>query len=327
MSIAVEKDDYIIVRNRRKPVLCLVLNADSRRAVVEKSLLADEMEHITYEIEDVLCNLGPAPAHGKIYGCDVMPYQGTIESKKFGPILLFREVPKKELKALNKAMKSVYDIFEKQASVDFLPLHQIHICPKKGKYAGEYRSKAKGSDTFDVIKLFPETFADPIYNEYLIAHEFAHGLWYRCVSPELRSRWMNLYQKRVKLSAIDSNHLEELCSEVVRYEGGIRDYTKEVAEEDERLVIKEVLTYFKKYHSMAPADVDLMLAHDSGKLADMWPTRALLSETRPDISQYSMTKVEEFFAEAVAYSMTGKILPKDVQKGLDRTFKYCKSKH
>lgn len=325
MTIAISKDDYIVVRHRRKPTLCLVLNEKSRRAVIEKTLQTDEPEHVTYEKDDVLCNLGHSPQHGKIYGIDVMPYMRTIESNKFGPILLFRDVPKKELKSLNKAMKSVYESFEKQASVDFLPLYQIHLCPKKGKYAGMYHAKAKGSETFDIIKLHPETFADPIYNEYLIAHEFAHGLWYRCVSQELRVKWMNLYQKRLKLSTIDSKHLEELCSEVVRYEGGVRDYMKEVAEEDEKLVIKEVLTYFKRYHSMTAADVDLMLAHDSGKLADMWPNRAMLSESRPDISQYAMTKVEEFFAEAVAYHMTGKMLPKDVKKGLDRTFKFCKT--
>lgn len=325
MSININKDDYVVVRHRKKPTLCLVLNDKSRRAVIEKTLRTDEPEHITYEMEDVLCNLGQDPQHGKIYGIDVMPYRRTIESSKFGPILLFRDVPKKELKALNKAMKSVYAEFEKQASVAFLPLYQIHLLPKKGKYAGSYTAKVKGGDVFDTIKLHPDTFADPIYNEYLIAHEFAHGLWYRCVSQALRVKWMNLYQKRLKLSTINSKHLEELCSEIVRYDGGIRDYMKEVAEEDEKSVIKEVLTYFKRYHSMAAPDVDLMLAHDSGKLADMWPTRAMLSESRPDISQYAMTKVEEFFAEAVAYHMTGKMLPKDVKKGLDRTFKSCKS--
>tara|TARA_B100000700_G_scaffold88627_1_gene99992 strand:- start:110721 stop:111704 length:984 start_codon:yes stop_codon:yes gene_type:complete len=325
MTVAVEKDDYIIVKHRNnKPTLCFVLNAKTKRAVIEKTLLSDEPEHITYEDEKLLCNLGPNPQHGKIYGVDVTPYKDTIETKRFGPILLFRDLDKKELKALRKAMKSVFDMFEKEASTAFLPLYQIHLLPKKGKYAGVYIAKTKGSEVYDQIKLHPESFADPIYNEYLIAHEFAHGLWYRCVPLELRVKWMKLYQKRLKLSSIDEKHLGELCHDVVRYEGGIRDYMKEVADDDEKLVIKEVLTYFKKYHSMAAQDVDLMLAHDSGKLADMWPTRALLSESRPDISQYSMTKVEEFFAEAVAYHFSGRQLPKDVAKGLKATFAKAK---
>jgi len=324
MSLTIDKDDYIIVRHRKKPTLCFVLNAKSCRAVIEKTLQTDEPEHITYELEDVLCNVGPNPLDGKIYGCDVMPYKRTIETKKFGPILIFRDMEPKELKALQAAMKSVYAMYEKQASVDFLPLYQIHLCPKKGKYAGSYHAKLKVGEAFDIMKLHPDTFSDPIYNEYLIAHEFAHGLWFRCVPLNLRVRWMNLYQKRLKLSSVNEQHLADLCHEVVRYEGTLRDYMKEVAEDEEKLVIKEVLNYFKRYHVMSSDDIDLMLAHDSGKLADMWPTRAMLSETRPDISQYSLKNVEEFFAEAISYHFSGRILPKDVQKGIKATFLACR---
>lgn len=324
MTIAVEKDDYIIARYRSKTVLCFVLNSGSCSAVLEKTLHTDEPENITYEDENVLCNLGSNPQNGKIYGIDINPYRNTIDTKTFGPIHLFRDVPKKELKELRKAMKTVFKKFDEQASTAFLPLFQIHILPKKGKYAGSYHAKAKGSEVWDQIKLHPDTFSDPIYNEYLIAHEFAHGLWYRCVPMNIRAKWMNLYQKRRKLSSIGQKHLDELYKELIRYEGGIRDYMKEVADDEEKLVIKEVMTYFKRYQSMSADDVELMLTHDSGKLADMWPNRALLSETRPDISTYAMTKVEEFFAEAVAYHMTDRTLPKDVQKGLDITFKKCR---
>jgi len=324
MSITVEKDDYIIVRYRNKSVLCFVLNGKSCRGVIEKTLHTDDPENITYESENVLCNLGPNPQNGKIYGIDVTPYRSTIDTKTFGPIHLFRDVPKKELKALRSAMKTVHKKFEKEASTAFLPLYQMHILPKKGKYAGSYLAKSKGSEVWDQIKLHPDTFVDPIYNEYLIAHEFAHGLWYRCVPMDIRAKWINLYQKRRKLNSINQKHLDELYQELMRYEGGIRDYIKEVADDEEKLVIKEVLNYFKRYQSMSSDDVELLLLHDSGKLADMWPSRALLSETSPDISTYSMVKVEEFFAEAVAYHFTGRTLPKDVQKGISITFKKCK---
>lgn len=324
MTIQVDKDDYIIVRYRGKSVLCFVLNGKSCRAVLEKTLHLDEPENITYENENVQCNLGPNPQNGKIYGIDINPYRNTIETKTFGPIHIFRDVPKKELSELRKAMKSVYQKFEKEASTAFLPLWQIHILPKKGKYAGAYYAKSKGSEVWDQIKLHPDTFSDPLYNEYLIAHEFAHGLWYRCVPINIRAKWMNLYQKRRKLSSIGQKDLDGLYKDLMRYEGSIRDYSKEVSDDEEKLVIKEVMNYFKRYQSMSQDDVEMMINHDSSKLADMWPTRALLSETRPDISTYAMTKVEEFFAEAVAYHFTGRTLPKDVQKGLDITFKKCR---
>lgn len=322
--LTINKDDYIILRHRSKPTLCFVLNAKSRRAVVEKTLHLDEPENITYEDENVLANLGANPVNGKVFGVDVTPYVRTINSKKYGPIHLFRNVPKKELKALRAALDKMFDKYDEVASTAFLPLHATHVLPKKGKYAGCYIAKSKGSEVMDVIKYHPETLADPIYNEYLVAHEFAHGLWYRCVPLDMRARWIKLYQKRMTLTAIKNNHLEELFSELARYEGTIRDYSKEVADDAEKLVIKEVFTYFKRYHRMSPTDVELLLTHDSGKLGDMWPNRAMLTEGRADLSQYALTNVEEFFAEAVSYHMVGKTVPKDVKKALTSTFKKCR---
>lgn len=324
MSIPLNRDDYAIIRVRRKPTLCLVLNPKSCKAVVDASLVDDDPVNFTYEEEDVLAGLGPEPFHGKVIGVDVAPYRKTIRTEQFGPIHLFRKVPKKEMAALRDAMKIVYGRFKKQASVAFLPLYQTRILPKKGKYAGSYTARTKSGDVFDVMKIHPETLQDPIFNEYLVAHEFAHGLWYRCVPPDIRAKWTALYQKRMKLSLIKEKHLQELCEAVIGYEGGVRDYMKEVADDEEKLVVKEVLAYFKRYHSMAASDVDVLIMYDSGRIASMWPTRAMLSEARPDISQYSMKCVEEFFAEAVAYHMTGKMLPKDVQKGLKATFKKCR---
>lgn len=322
--ITVNRDDYVIAKHRGKPTLFLVLDPKSMRSVIENTVHTDEPEHVTVEEEDILCNLGLKPHHGKLYGIDVQPYLRTIESTKFGPIHLFRDVPKKELKSLREVMNTVYNEYKAQASVAFLPLHQIRILPKRGKYAGMYKAKARGSEVFDSIDLFPETFADPIFNAYMMAHEFAHGLWYRCVDYPTRVKWMNLYQKRLKLSSVEEKHLQELCDDVMRYEGGIRDYMKEVADDTEKMVVKEVLGHFKRHHKMAPQDVDMMLSHDSSKLAEMWPTAAVLIEERPDVSTYSMTKVEEFFAEAVAFTIVGKTLPKDVKNGIDYTFKKCK---
>lgn len=320
MSINISSDDYIMVRHRNRPTLCFVLNPRSKQAVVEKSLATDEPENIKYEEKDVLCNLGPMPAHGKLYGVDVMPYERTIKTKKYGPILFFTQVPKDDLKKLQKAMSNMYDAFSERASTDFLPVSQIRICPKKGKYAGSYSAKQKYGVITDTIHFHPDDFSDQQYNEYLVAHEFAHALWFRCVEQKIRAKWIVLYQKRLKLSSVDHYALEAIYKELIEYEGTIRDYMKEVAGDEDKLLLREILSFFRKYHSMTPDDVELLFQYDSGKLVEMWPTVATLSELRPDISTYSLKNVQEFFAEAVAYTLTGKILPKDVSKAIKHTF-------
>lgn len=326
--IQVSKEDYLVVKHNNRNKLVYVLNPGSCRGIVNESLATDEPENVEYEQEDILCNLGASPKPGKIYGVNVNPFVKTIETKRFGPIHLFRNLNDKEMKSLKKGMKRAYAKFEEHAVTRFLPLSKICVYPKRGKHAGMYYAKTKGDEVTDWLDLYPETFEDAAFNEYMLCHEFAHGLWYRCVPSEIKVKWLALYQKRLHLSTVTGKDLEDLCEAVVKYGSGVRDYMKEVAgtEEKEGMILKEVLSYFKRYHRMSAQDVDAMLSYDSEKFADMWPTAATLSEPFADISKYSLTSVEEFFAEAVAYFMVGFKLPKDVQKGLDATFKKCRSR-
>lgn len=319
----INRNDYVVINRGRKKTLCFILNPKSRTAVVESTLSTDDPEQFNYEDEDVVANLGQDPSNGKVHGLTVEPYIKTISTKKYGPIEFYRKMDRNETKAFQNALKSAYEIFKAESSVGFLPVSKIVVRPSQGKYAGSYKASVKGGEIRDEVRFYPETFSDEIYNLYIICHEFAHGLWYRCVPHKLRSKWINLYQKRVTLSKITARHLEDLCKSLLDHSGGIADYRKEVADEEEKAVIKEVLSYFKKYHSMDVTSLDLLLGYDSGSLVDMWPTAAMLSESKPDISVYSMKNPEEFFAEAVAYRMTSKKLPKDVEKALTATFQRC----
>ena len=323
--IAVRDDDYIIADYRGKPTLLFVLNAKAKRCVIEKTLITDEPEHITIQEEHIHCNLGQEPLTGKAFGIDIKPYIKTIETKKFGPIHVFRKLEKGELRGLKKAMNRVYKLYAEKATVSFFPLYAINIEPKKGKYAGSYKFRQKGLDAMDEMYLHPETFTDIEFNTYMLAHECAHGLWFRCVPTDIRSKWLNLYQKRLQLSTIESSELEQLCEDVIQYNGNLGDYCKEVGDDYVKMIVKEVLAYFKRYHHMDQRAVELMLAENSPKLASIWPSSTKLTEERPDISEYSLKNVEEFFAEAMANYMIGKQLPKDVQKGIDFTIKRLKS--
>ena len=314
-------DTYAIIKYKGKPKLAFVLNAKSRQAVLDETLHSDEPVNFTYDKDQVLASLGESPAPGSIYGIKVEPYQKTVETTAYGPIHFFRKLDKKQSTALRKSLKKVYSLFDKKASIDFLPLHGIHVRNKRGKWAGSYKAQTKGSERKDIITFHTEDFTDLNFTEYLIAHEFAHGIWYRCMPYKLRARWIKLYDKRMKLSQIDQDYLVDMLEALISYEGGLGAYLKEVADDDERLILKEVLNYFKKHHSLTRDNVELLIEYDSDTLANIWPPLALLTEKRSDVSQYASTKVEEFFAESIAYHLTGKILPKDVTKAVVGTLK------
>lgn len=321
--VKVETGDFFIAKHKGKPALMVKL-AGAHRGVLEHTLHNDEPESVNYEPELVLCNLGKDPAPNTYCSVHVRPYVKTVPSNKYGPVIIRTKLDNKDRKALSDAMAWVYDWYKKHATVAFLPLHQVFLYPPKGKYAGCYKARSRGSETFDVMELHPKSFSDPIYNRYLVAHEFAHGLFFRCVPRDIRARWMRLYQKRLKLSKIKSNRMEELWLTVSSYDGGLSAYLKESADDEERLLLKEVIGYFRRNHRMAADDITMLLDNNRELLKSLWPSSATLTEERPDMGSYAMKSYEEMFAEAMAYHITGKKVPNDILAGIEYTLKKCK---
>jgi hypothetical protein len=316
-----DNDTYAIIKYRGKPKLALVLNGKSRQAVLDESLSVDTPVNFTYEEHNVLCALGATPQPGTLYGVKVEPFHKTIETKRYGPIHLFRDMKKEELDTFKSSLTDVYNTFKREISIDFLPLFAIHVRNKKGKYAGSYKAQTQRGEHKDVVSLHPHDFNDEAFNRYLIAHEFAHGVWYRCVSHKLRASWIKLYEKRMKLNSVAKDKLEDLFDSVITYEGGLTGFIKEVADDEDRLVLREVLAYLKKHHLLNKNNVELLVEFDSEALGLLWPTFAFLTDKRADLGQYALSKVEEFFAEAVAYHISGKQLPDDVTRAILSTVK------
>jgi hypothetical protein len=316
--------DYAIVRYKGKAKLIIKLDG-GHRGVLESSLITDDPEHIDYAPEDVMCNLGQEPKVGNYCGVTVRPYIKTIETKRYGPIHICRKIEKKDISALNSAMKTVFEWYAQNATTSFLPLHAIYIYPPKGKYAGMYVKRVRKNEIEDEIHLFAKELSDVEYNKYVIAHEFAHGLWFRCVDKTLQARWVKLYQRRLKLSRVMEDRLTELWDSVLSYDGTIREYQKEIADDSDSLLLKDVIKYFKRVHHMDVRAIDTLLQHDSDLIGKLWPTSTVLTEERSDLTEYAMTNTEEFFAEAVAYQCIGKKLPKDIRKALKVTFRRSKA--
>lgn len=319
----INKDDYILVHHvGKKPNLALVIDANRHKADLELGDENPEVDSmITYDPDKVVANVGPEPSFGKVFGVDIEPYRNTIVSKNFGPIHIYRELEAREITALKRAMKNLYPKLKKHRCDITLPI-KFRVKPARGKYAGFFKmiTRKKDNEVLDYISIMPKIMSDPQYLEYVLAHEIAHSLWFRAVPDDIKARWLKLYLKRLSLTNVKKDRLNSLGKEIVSYQGSINDYMKEMADEDDIILIKEILKWVAKNRRISKREIKLLQDYDCDMLLDLWPTHAELAQAKNDPTEYAMKNVDEFFAESVALKVAeGKKLSADIEKGLKVT--------
>jgi hypothetical protein len=315
----IQDNDFILATYEgNKPQLIRVVDAKRRKGYVEyQNYDPDTREEvITYTNESVVCVLGKTPRIGTAFGTKIEPYIRTIESKRWGQIQIYRKLEKKDIEPIKIGLKKAYLALKKVGAHSVLPV-QIQIRNKKGKYAGAYYSGTKKKPHH--IMLCPEVFSDVKYNKYVILHEVAHAIWFTQVPNVIKAKWLALYTKRLALRKIKQDQLESLGKSLLDYGSSVNDYLKELASDEDKLLIKEVMTWLKSKRHFDQHDVKLLLDTDPQLLMEYWPNRAELIDLRPDISEYSLLNVREFFAESIAFHLTDKTLPKDVVKAINYT--------
>lgn len=321
--MAIQKDSYIIVRQGTKHHLCLAINPERNRAVIDRTLADEEHQTIEYDEQTLIANLGTNPKPGgNAFGVKINPYISSVDSK-YGPMHFFRVLEDLEKKALKSALRRTYEKMLDN-NLNIFPLGSLKFFPKRGKYAGCYHIKRSMSEFTDGIDLFPDTFSDRAYNEYVLYHEYAHAVWFRMVPAAYKARWIKLYHKRLELNSILKDRLESMLGELIEFTGTFKEFYKELEDQDS-LVFREVLSHYKRYHKLDGRSLEILYIEDSEKFASMWPKRTTIVESRPDLSEYSMMNPDEFFAEAFAFHMTEKHMPKDITKAMEKTLKALQS--
>ncbi|MNQ40120.1 hypothetical protein D3C85_537590 [compost metagenome] len=316
-GMPVEKDSYIIVKVASKNFLCLAINPERGRAVIDATLIDDEPKTIEFDEQNLVAVLGTKPKPGSAYGVKINPYISSVDTK-YGPIHFYRELNEREMKSFKKALKATYaGMIDNH--MDVFPFSAMRVFPKRGKYAGMYEIRRKGSEIWDRVDLFPETFEDAQWNEYLLYHEYGHAVWYKMVESRTKARWIKMFHKRIELTNFLKERLESLLDELLNYQDGdLKDFQKELDDES-KLVFKEVLAHYKKYHKLDGRSLAILFTEDSEKFASMWPKRSTIVESKADPSEYALTKPEEFFAECFAFHMAGRKMSSDIVKLMEKT--------
>lgn len=322
-QLPVEKDDYIVVKVGNKHKLCFAHNPKRNTAYLEETMQSDEPQTIEYDAFTLIANLGQKPAPGKAYGVTVEPYFGD-GSSEIGQLFFYRELDDEEKKAVRIGCKKAAKLMIDSGLSGILPIGRIEIRPPQGKWAGKYVISFKSGEAEDKILLHPKILNDQLHNVYIFAHELGHAVWYRMVPERMRSEWLLLFNEHTKVERAKKQEMEDQFHALAASQLSVREYMRDI-EEEELAMFREALAYLKKHHKMTPEDVNVLLNNNSKALGKIWPSSAAISNSEPLVSEYAMTCVQELFAEAFAYHMTGRDIGKTVKKLLERTLKEAKS--
>lgn len=268
---------------------------------------------ITVKKSEVLVNLGPSPRPGKVYGVNIEPLYKKVDTNTVGEILFFADYDEKQTSVIKKALiRTVKKLKAKRlGGVPF----QVEVRNPEGKYAGWYHFLPKAEQ--DVLCIKPNLdMTTPADLEYVISHEYAHGIWYRMMRAENIAKWIALYDKHMALTSAEEGDLDSIYQEIVDA-GSIREFQKN-ADEETQLVIKACLRSIRALHGVDRKHLDLLL-RNGHSIEEYWPSYVEYSEKNVIVTAYGSTKPEEFFAEAFAHWFVGKKLPKEVEKLLIRS--------
>lgn len=324
-QIKYESDDVLVVKFGTKTIYGTYIGRDRilREDGVEKDDADSDEMQVSFKPADVLANLGKKPNVGSVYGLKIEPFIRKLQIPFFGEVRVYREnLTKENVDVLKSCAEAVEKLFKKNRLTKWLDnLSHLELRSKKGKYAGTFTCRrSKDDPKVDSISLNNIPFDDRTYLEYVLIHECTHGVWFRQVPDHLKAKWSKLYTKRIERKSYDQSDLRDLLQSIKSYDGSIHNFSKEMADDVQRQLLKEIYSYIKRVHKLDRGDVDTLVENDRDALETIWPEHQDISNQTNDVgSEYALTNVREFFAETMTFHLLGRKLPKDVTKGCEAT--------
>lgn len=281
------------------------------QGINEKGLPYSEDDDSRFDIRkrDVVAVLGRNPAFGAAYGCSIEPFVRTVESSAWGSLHFFCKMEDSDRDALKSGLARVHKKLSHHGLQGFLPI-DIEIRNAKGKYAGSYRHTTS-PDARDRMVLHPKLWEN---TPYLVGHESGHGVWYRLLTNKQQARWITLYHSYLTVTDCDSSVVKTLRDDFCGQSGEhVRDFRGQL-DEDTAPVFDLCIDHITTYHGLSVQNIDKLVdAENASALRTMWPTsKVLRTDYEYPVSEYAMTKPEEFFAESFAFWLLGTKLPKRI---------------
>ncbi len=316
--IPYKSDDYLIIKIGAKYELGTSIGRN--KLLLEKGVENDETSKtVPFEDSEVCANFGQSvPVGQTVFGIKLNPYEFTLSNKNWGDIHFYRKLDgKHDTKGFDRMLTTCWAKLHEIKATGFAPLTMKIFAPK-GKKVGMYKRAKKG----DELHLMPPDFKDREFCAYLLMHEAAHGVWFTQVPQDIQVLWIDSYHSRIKIHKADKKKLKRLAKDAANCAEGIGSFIKNECDGEDVEIMKECVAYVKRVHKITQRQLELYIQQNgTDSILKFWPKSTDIGKPVPDITEYAMESYEEFFAEAFAFYMTGKKLPKDVKKLLKKTFK------
>lgn len=331
-SQEMKKEDLVVVDDGKSTALVRVTTVGKDCSGVMEKTRHDNPRSIDFAPDQVLVNLGPQPKFGTVYGCKVEWLHETRQTDEWGPIHFFRDTTGKERKAVRQVLDGQLALRKKLGLPVPDYMASVHVREKSGKWAGTYAYRPRNKEG-DIITLRPSSFTEPTeqqsvvkpsrWLDYVVAHEDAHGWWYRYCTAKVKARWIKAYHSLCVLSASEPDEVKSLGRDFLKTTATVRDYRTDLPEEHQAL-FDGCISWIVDYHSLSRDNIDTLLDVDRSSVKALWPTDKLFdTDTQIPLGEYASTSVEELFAEAFALRYaTGMKLPKQFENLMAKTITF-----
>jgi len=322
----ISEHDFLIIEYEDR--LRLVLAEDNKgksfRLRDKQSIHFDDYNSvIEVSEESLVANLGTNPRPGRAYGVGCEPILRHVKIDYIGDVFFFRRLKKEERKGLLKAMEKAAKIFKDNEIFPYKPFVTFIMPYRKSKmYSGTYHY-FKTETRHDELTLFADSYTDKERALYIVLHELAHGMWFWRLDEDMRSDWIEAYNENLDKMKYGGNKLSEIRSELKKA-GSIGVYRK-TADDDDKSVLDEILRFIKRVYRLNNHNINELLSNGR-PIKGIWPSDPVeLSKKAPIISEYANESPEEFFAEAMAYHLSGMKMPKSLRKLIESTMDRAKN--
>lgn len=305
--------DYVIVQlNDKQKALARVVTCGDKKVQIRLEKDNDDAPPIDIKPKEVVANLGAVPKNGTMYGIKVEPLIKVIDAGKsqfWGEIRIYRQFDDGEMKTLKKNMDGFVDKI-KERNLPKLKI-ETEIRNLNGAMLGCYKHRPKGE--CDILEIRPTPDTD--FN-YIAGHEYAHGLWFRNLTPKARINWVKAYHENIVLRKSTEEELNSIL-EGVHTEGDIGAYARS-CDEETLTVLKACIRHIKQVHGIDRKHLDTMLMLGDS-IEEYWPEAVELGDKQTVISKYATKSPEELFAEAFAFKFIGRKLPSKLDTFMQKT--------
>lgn len=317
----VERDDFVMLHEpgMTKPVLAKVLKlkntgyhvilSDERRAQYGDDDYKADVSH-----DMVVANLGPKPSFGKVYKADVEPYTATLQTKCFKlPIIDMVGMDEGEAKKVLSAAVKLRKVAKKYGFAKYIRNIQVLVKPGLTNAAGMWAMKKDQGERIILFLPCTDRLADnALPFDYVFFHEIGHHFWNLYMKPEEQARWVKLHRRGLSVEDISATKVTQLRA-ALEQAGSIKDYRKEL-DEEEKKIFSKVLSTVCKTMNVKPSEIDVLLAAGDN-LSDHWITTPVpMSNSKIIITEYARKNPQELFAECVAHVFAGMEMPEKLGK-------------